>query len=138
MKSFVLGLIGAIGSGIAYLFGGWDTAVQTLFIFMVIDYFSGLAVAGIFHKSTKTENGALESKSCWKGLIRKGMTLAIIVVANLLDMSTGTNYLRDAVCIAFMMNEVISIIENAGLMGVPIPEPLTNAIEILKKKDGDS
>ena len=136
MKSVVLGVIGALGSAIAYLFGGWDMAVQTLFIFMVIDYFSGLAVAGIFHKSKKTENGALESKSCWKGLIKKGMTLAIVVVANLLDMSTGTSYLRDAVCIAFMINELISIIENAGLMGVPIPTQLTNAIEILKNNKG--
>ena len=135
MKTIVLGVIGALGSAITYLFGGWDTAVQTLFIFMIIDYFSGLAVAGIFHKSKKTKNGALESKSCWKGLVKKGMTLAIVVVANLLDMCTGTSYLRDAVCIAFMINEVISIIENAGLMGVPIPKQLTNAIEILKQKE---
>lgn len=137
MKNLVLGIAGAFGSAIAYLFGGWDTSIQTLFIFMVIDYFSGLAVAGIFHKSKKTETGALESKSCWKGLIRKGMTLAVVVVSNLLDYSTGSNYLRDAVCIAFMINELISIIENAGLMGVPIPKQITNAIEILKNKEGE-
>lgn len=137
MKNLVLGVVGALGSAFCYLFGGWDTSIQTLFIFMVIDYFSGLAVAGIFHKSKKTENGALESKSCWKGLIRKGMTLAVVVVSNLLDYSTGTNYLRDAVCIAFIINELISIIENAGLMGVPIPKQITNAIEILKNKEGE-
>ena len=78
MKTWIIGVAGAIGGGIAYLFGGWDTSILVLLLCMLIDYVSGLVVAGIFHKSKKTQSGALESKTCWKGLIRKGMTMAIL------------------------------------------------------------
>lgn len=134
MKSTIITVIGAIGSFIAGMFGGWDAAMTTLLIFMLIDYVSGLIVAGVFHNSGKSENGALESKAGWKGLFRKGMTLLIVLIACRLDILMGADYIRDAVCIAFIANETISIIENAGLMGVPIPAVITNAIEVLKKK----
>ena len=61
------------------------------------------------------------------------MMLLIVLVAVRLDLLMGTDYLRDAVCIAFIANEALSIIENAGLMGVPLPEMLRNAIDILGK-----
>lgn len=131
-------VMGVIGGGIAYLFGGWDTSLITLLIFMVVDYITGLIVAGVFKKSAKTENGALESKTCWKGLCRKGMTLLFVLIASRLDIAIGTSYIRDAVCITFIANELISIIENAGLMGIPIPQVITNAIEILKEKNKES
>ena len=134
MKSKILLLSGAIGSGLSYLLGGWDTAIQTLCLFMLIDYFSGLIVAGVFHNSPKTDDGTLESRAGWKGLIRKGYTLIIVMVANRVDLQLGTTYIRDGVCIAFMCNELISIIENGGLMGLPIPQVLSNSIEILKEK----
>lgn len=66
------------------------------------------------------------------------MTLLIVFVAVRLDLLIGTNYLRDGVCIAFIVNEVISITENAGLMGVPIPAVITNAISVLKKKQTET
>ena len=72
MKDTICTAIGIIGGVIASLFGGWDTALQTLVIFMAIDYITGLVVAGVFHASPKTKTGALESKAGWKGLIRKG------------------------------------------------------------------
>ena len=135
MKDAVFLSIGAIGSIIASLFGGWDHAMITLVIFMGIDYVTGLVVAGVFHKSAKSENGALESRAGWKGLCRKGVTLLVVLVACRLDLLTGSNFIRDAVIIAFICNEAISIIENAGLMGVPIPPVITKAIEVLKKKN---
>lgn len=134
MKDAICVTIGILGSFLASLFGGWDAALITLLIFMMIDYVSGLVVAGVFHKSRKSETGSLESKAGWKGLCRKGMTLLIVLIANRLDLVIGTDYIRDAVCIAYIANETISIIENAGLMGVPIPEVITNGIELLKKK----
>lgn len=134
MKSFICTAIGAIGAGIAAAFGGWSAALTTLIIFMAIDYLSGLILAGVFHRSSKTESGALESKAGWKGLCRKGLTLLIVVVASRLDVMLGTTFVKDAVCIAYICNEAISILENAGLMGVPIPKAIKNAIEILKKK----
>lgn len=103
-------------------------------IFMGIDYLTGLIVAGVFHKSEKTENGTLESRAGWKGLCRKGVTLLVVLVACRLDVVMGSNFIRDAVVIAFVANETISIIENAGLMGVPIPSVIVKAIEVLKKQ----
>ena len=134
MKSWFTTLIGVIGGFIASLFGGWDAALVTLIIFMAIDYITGLIVAGVFHNSEKTANGALESRAGWKGLCRKGVTLLVVLVACRLDLVIGSNFIRDAVIIAFVANETISIIENAGLMGIPIPAAIMRAIEILKNK----
>ena len=134
MKSGFMTMIGVAGGFIASLFGGWDAALVTLMIFMGIDYVTGLIVAGVFHNSEKTENGSLESRAGWKGLCRKGVTLLVVLVACRLDLVMGSNFIRDAVVIAFIANETISIIENAGLMGVPIPAVVIRAIEILKKQ----
>ena len=86
------------------------------------------------YKSEKTENGMLESRAGWKGLCRKGVTLLVVLVACRLDLILGSNFIRDAVVIAFVANEAISIIENAGLMGIPMPMPILKAIEVLKNK----
>lgn len=138
MKDWICTIIGTLGGLVATLFGGWDTSLATLVIFMGIDYVTGLIVAGVFHQSHKTDTGALESRAGWKGLCRKCMTLVFVLIATRLDMVIGTNYIRDAVCIGFVANELISIIENAGLMGVPIPRILRKAIDILQKKsEGD-
>lgn len=134
MKLLTFINVGVVGSWIASLFGGWDTALVTLLIFMGIDYVTGLIVAGVFHTSEKTPNGALESTAGWKGLCRKGVTLLVVLVAYRLDLVTDSNFIRDGVVIAFIVNETISIIENAGLMGIPIPAVITKAIEVLKSK----
>ena len=135
IKKGICTSVGLIGSSIASLFGGWNTGLVTLIIFMAIDYASGLAVAGIFHKSKKTESGALESKAGWKGLCKKCMTLLFVLIAYRLDLTLGTNYIRDAVIIGFMVNELISIVENAGLMGLPLPDSLNKAIDVLSQKE---
>ena len=134
MKEAIFTGIGVVGSAIAALFGGWDAALITLMIFMGIDYLTGLIVAGVFHTSEKTENGTLESRAGWKGLCRKGVSLLIVLVGCRLDVVMGSNFIRDAVVIAFIANETLSIIENAGLMGVPIPAMIVKAVEVLKKK----
>ena len=104
---------------------------------MAIDYVSGLVVAGIFHNSKKTSSGALESKAGWKGLCKKGMTLLFVLIAYRLDLAIGTSYIRDAVIIGFMANELISIVENAGLMGLPLPAIINKAIDVLQNKGKD-
>lgn len=134
MKDMICAGLGVVGGWISWLLGGWDSAVVTLLIFMAIDYISGLAVAGVFHASRKTDSGALESRAGWKGLCKKAMTLLFVLVAHRLDLVIGTTYIRDAVVIAFVANELISIVENAGLMGVPMPAAIENAIDILQKK----
>ncbi len=134
MKAKLLTLIGVAGSALASLFGGWDAALTTLIIFMGVDYVTGLIVAGVFKTSKKTETGTLESHAGWKGLCKKGVTLLIVLVACRLDLVMGSSFIRDAVIIAFIGNETISIIENAGLMGIPIPAVIMRAIEVLTKK----
>lgn len=126
--------LGVIGGAIAAAFGGWDGGMITLLIFMGVDYVSGLIVAGVFNKSGNSENGALESRAGWKGLCRKGMTLFMVLIAAQLDKVIGFDMIRDAVVIAYIANETISIIENAGLMGVPIPKIMQKAIDVLSKK----
>lgn len=133
-KTGILTILGTAGAFIANLFGGWDAALTTLLIFMAIDYLLGLIVAAVFHKSNKSENGALDSRAGLKGLLKKGMVLLIVLVAARLDIMIGSNFIRDGVVIAFVANETISIIENAGIMGVPIPAVITNAIDILQRK----
>ena len=137
MKEMLCSILGVAGGVIASLFGGWDAALITLVIFMGVDYITGLIVAGVFHRSPKSGNGALESRAGWKGLCRKGVILLVILVACRLDMVMESTFIRDAVVIAFITNETISIIENAGLMGVPVPAVIVRAIEILKKKSED-
>lgn len=134
IKLGIMTTLGVIGSVFASMLGGWDTALQTLLIFMAIDYITGLAVAGVFQKSNKSENGALESKAGWKGLWRKGMTLLIVLIAYRLDVTIGSNFIRTAVIIAYITNESLSIIENAGLMGLPIPDAIKKGIEVLQQK----
>lgn len=134
MKTEICTFIGIIGGFIASLFGGWTEALITLLILMGIDYVSGLIVAGVFHTSKKTQTGALESIAGWKGLCRKGMTLLIVLIGYRLDLALGVCYIRDAVIIGFIANETISIVENAGLMGVPMPEVIVKAIDVLTKK----
>lgn len=134
MKEGICFGVGVVGSAIASLFGGWDAALVTLLIFMGVDYLTGLIVAGVFHQSPKSDGGALESRAGWKGLCRKGVTLLIVLVGCRLDVVMGSNFIRDTVVIAFIANETLSIIENAGLMGVPIPSVIVKAIEVLKKK----
>ena len=137
IKTTVCAAAGIIGSAVASVFGGWDAAMITLICVMAVDYLMGILVAGVFHNSPKTENGTLESKAGWKGLCRKGVTLLIVLVAARLDIILGTEFIRDAVVIGYIANEVISIIENAGLMGVPIPEAIKKAIEVLQQKGSE-
>lgn len=134
LKDIIVTALGIAGAGISSLFGGFDMGLKILVVFMIIDYITGLIVAGVFKNSPKSETGALESKAGWKGLCRKGVTLLIVLVATQLDRYTGLNIIRDAAVIAFMSNETISVVENAGLMGIPIPNAITQAIDMLKKK----
>lgn len=134
LKTGICAIIGTAGSVVAALFGGWDAALKTLLIFMGIDFAMGLILAGVFRKSGKSESGALESRAGWKGLCRKGVTLLFVLIGARLDVIIGTNYIRDAICIGFIANELISIVENAGLMGVPLPAIVQKAIDILTDK----
>lgn len=135
MKETICTIIGFIGASIASFFGGWNSALGTLIFFMAADYITGIIVAGVFKNSDKTENGGLNSHIGWKGLCKKGVILLFVLIAHRLDLVIGTDYIRNTVIIGFMTNELISIVENAGLMGVPLPKVIIKAIEVLQGKD---
>lgn len=134
MRRIFFSMTGFCGSIIVELLGGWDGALQTLILFMVIDWITGgILLPVFFKKSPKSANGTLESRAGWKGLVRKGVTLLCVLVASRIDFLLKTDYLRNTVCIGFIANEAVSIIENVGLMGVPLPECVTEGIDLLKK-----
>ena len=135
LKMWLLTWIGGVGGVIVNLLGGWSEDLNTLLILMGVDFILGLAVAGFWKSSNKSDSGALNSYSLWKGLIRKGGSLAVIIVGNRLDITMGTDYIRTAIIIAFIANEALSIVENLGIMGVPLPKVLIRAIDVLKSKE---
>ena len=132
IKIFILSGVACVGAAIASLLGGWTGAMTTLVILMLIDYITGIIVAGVFHASPKSSGGALSSAVGFKGICRKFVILLIVVVACRVDLLLDTNIIRDATCIGFCANELLSITENAGLMGIPLPRKLVEAIEVLK------
>lgn len=134
-KGALYGLLSLSGACVAELLGGWDAGIQSLFLFMAIDYLTGLIVAGVFKKSRKTEQGALESLAAWKGLLCKGASLGVVLIACRLDLMLGATFIRDATVIAYCGNELLSITENIGLMGVPLPRTIQSAIEALKGRE---
>lgn len=135
IKIFILSGVACVGAAIASLFGGWTGAMTTLVILMFIDYVTGIIVAGVFHNSPKCSGGALSSAVGFKGICRKFVILLIVVVACRVDLLLETNIIRDATCIGFCANELVSITENAGLMGIPLPRKLVEAIEVLRGDD---
>lgn len=132
IKNILCTLAAVIGGGIAYALGGWDDAIVTLVAFMVIDYITGTIDAAL----GASPKGSLNSRIGWKGLAKKAMTLCLVGVAARLDIALATDYLRDMVVIGFTVNEGLSIIENAALLGVPMPEALKQALEVMKQKGG--
>ena len=134
MKEGFSTAVGILFGVLSWVVGGFDTPVLALVICMGVDYLTGLIVAGVFHASPKSTGGGLDSRVGWKGLTRKFVTLLIVVVANLSDILLGVNCIRDAVIIGFCANECISVLENAGNMGIRIPKVLVSALDTLSSR----
>ncbi len=134
VKAVTLSVIGVVGGCISSALGGWDTAVEALAIFMAVDFVLGVLCATIFKKSPKTQSGGISSNEMAKGFIKKILKLVIVAVAYRIDLLIGSSFVRDAAVIAFCASELLSIVENAGLMGVPFPKPVLQAIDILQRK----
>ena len=135
MKETFCLIAGVVGGFIATLLGGWDSALSTLVIFMGIDFVTGLVTA-VMGKSKHSRSGALNSKAGWIGLAKKFCILLMVAVGVRIDILLGTTYIRDTVCISFCLNELLSIIENATLMGIPFPPVIKKAIDVLQTKVG--
>ena len=135
MKQTFCTLFGLLGSALCWAFGGWDAALMALVICMSVDYISGSIVALVFHNSNKSETGAYNSAYGLKGLCKKGLMLLFVIVAVQADNLLGSEYVRDAVCIGFCTNEILSIVENLGLAGVPMPQAVVKALEQLQSNN---
>lgn len=134
IKNMVLGAVAVAGSFVANALGGWDAALKVLVAFMAADYITGVLVAALWQRSNKSDTGALDSKAGFKGLCKKGIILLLVWLGVLLDNAMGAAYIRTAVVLFFIGNEGLSLLENAGLMGVPFPAALKNMLEALQKK----
>jgi len=127
MKNFISLVIGALFTGIMYLLGGLDMALQILLMMMALDYVTGILKA-IFNKKLNSEIGA-------KGIVKKVGYLVIIAVATMLDRIIGdTGAIRNVVIFFYIANEGISLIENWVLMGLPMPQIVADTLEQIKKK----
>ena len=135
VKTGVLATIGITFGWVCNALGGADGVLMALMILMLIDYSSGMFVALVFKKSPKTSSGAASSNAGFKGICKKIMMLLIVLLAYRMDILLGMDYIRSATIMAFLVNEGVSITENAGLMGVPVPLPLKNAIDLLSAKE---
>ena len=137
MKQIICTFAGVLGGLLASALGGWDGALAALLGFMAVDYVTGLLVAGVFHRSDNTSSGTLSSKAGFRGLVKKGVMLMMVLVGVRLDVFLGLTFFRDSVIIAFLTNELISILENAALMGIPVPNALQKALDLLRQEEED-
>lgn len=128
IKYFIM----TLGAGLTWLFGAWDTPIIFLIVAMTLDYISGLLKAK-FNKELSSDIGL-------KGIARKFLILAIVMIAVLMDrmLNTGTWVFRSLACYFYIANEALSILENAVVLGLPVPDNLKNALIQLQegnKKD---
>ncbi|PWK16049.1 phage holin family protein [Tumebacillus permanentifrigoris] len=121
----------AAGGGVVgYLFGGWYFLLSALLALVVIDYATGMLAAG--------KEGNLNSKVGTRGIPKKITMLLLVAVAHLIDGVLGTgNSMRDAAAYFYIANELLSIIENAGRLGAPVPDVLVRAVQVLKQKNSE-
>ena len=133
MRYNLLTITGIIFGTVGALFSHLDSIIITLAIFMAIDFIIGIIAASVFKISKHGESG-LDSKACWKGVYKKAIALLICLMSSYFDQLLGTVFIHNAVAVGFIVSESISIIENAGLIGVPIPAQLKEAIAILKNQ----
>ena len=135
MKVKFCSIVGVIGSSVMAFVDKGGAALETLVIFMIIDYITGISVAVFWRRSGNTKRGLLKSEAGWRGLCKKGMILGFVLIGNRLDILLDTNYVMNTICIGYAMNELISIMENAGLMGIPLPAVVQGIIEVLSDED---
>lgn len=134
IKGLFLAGVTILGSVVTDMLGGWDVPLKVLVGMMAADYITGVMVALFWKRSNKSKTGALDSRAGFKGLCRKGVMILLVWVGSLLDKVTGGQFIRTAVCLFFIGNEGLSLLENLGLMGVPFPNALKQALEVLREQ----
>lgn len=126
---YVKPAVALIGGGLTALLGGWDMALQVLVLFVVADYVVGLIAAAVEHK--------LDSRVGFRGIARKVLLFVPVAIGYNLDKLLGQEILRSLAIWFYIANEGLSILENAGRAGVPIPRALQDALEQLGKEGSE-
>ena len=127
MKEYLCSILAMVGYLFIYLLGGWDVSLQCLLLAIVIDYISGMIKAYRIR--------TLSSKIGFQGILKKVGMLLIVMLGVLVDRVTGnTGAVRTLVIYYFVANEGLSVIENLGQAGVPIPDSIKKALKALKKE----
>mgnify|MGYP004564771607 FL=1 len=137
MKGYLNTLIGIVGAALTLVFGELTPMLVALCIAMLIDYVSGMVVALVFKNSPNTESGKASSEICIRGLVKKMFMLVLVGLGNRLDIALNVEFVKMGIIYAFLSNEVLSIVENATLMGIPVPEVIKNALDILNGKNNE-
>ena len=128
MKYLFNGIVAFIGTCLTYLIGGWDATLKILAILMAIDYLTGVMVAFTDKK--------IDSGVGFKGLLKKATIFLVIIIAHQLDLATGQELVfKTMACYFYIANEGISITENVGNLGVPLPEFLLTALNKIKSEN---
>ena len=127
MKHLISDILSVILTTTVYLLGGFDIALQSLIIVIIIDYLTGIASA-IYNKE-------LSSKTGFKGIIKKFCYLLVVALSVVIDNLLGqSGLIRSLVIYFFVANDGLSIIENMAEMNVKLPQKLIDALEQIKKK----
>ncbi len=135
IKTVLLAFLSRTGAAVAEALGGWDGLLETLVWCMAVDYITGVLAAGVFRRSPKSRDGALDSRVGFRGLCKKGAELGLVLLAAKLDGALGGGFSRTAVLLFLIANEGLSVLENLGLMGVPYPVFLREALEVLRERN---
>lgn len=134
LKNIVSIVTGAIGSLLINLIGKPTDDLIILLVLMIIDLIVGFLISAIWQKSTKTDSGKLSSRVMFKGIVKKFLTLVIVVIAYQLDKLLIINVIRHIVIIAFIVEEILSITENIAITGIKIPTIIAKALDVLEKE----
>jgi len=118
--------VAVVGTFLTMFFGGWDTMLRVLVLFVAIDYVVGVTAAW-FEKKLNSDIGA-------RGIVKKFLLFVIVALAVQVDLALGQEIFRSLAIWFYLANEALSIIENAGRCGVPIPSFLKTALEQMKQK----
>ena len=137
VKQVVSLVIGALTTGLLKVIGEPTQDLKILLLLMVIDLIVGFIVSAVWHKSSKTKSGKVSSKVMFKGIVKKILTLVLVVVAYQIDILLGYDVIRHIAIIAFIVQEIISIIENITITGIKAPGIITKALDVLERSVKD-
>lgn len=135
LKKLISSYISVIWSSTVYvLFGNLTDELKTLSLLILLDLICGVMTAAVFHTSSKTTTGRLSSTAMTKGICKKIGIFIFVVIGHIIDSTLHITYIMYAVEICFIIEEIISITEKLGLMGLNLPSPIQNGLDILNKK----